>query len=180
VSSTESATGGSRAKARAPTASTKDAAARVGSILGYRRALRDQPDSPQLHSELGKALEKRGDLGAAISEYEKVLKLRPDNSHDLNELAWALCRAGRFQEALPYARRAVERDETSPNLQDTLAHAAYGTGHWDEAIRAWDAVLALNPDFFQLRGPDSNCDQDQAHYQEAKTKVSKADQTGPN
>ena len=80
--------------------------------------------------------------------------------------AWTLFRLGEFQESLHYARRAVALDSSSKYL-DTLAHAAYSSGLWKEAVEAWDKVLAKDGRF----SGDAYCKKDAELYATARAEA---------
>jgi tetratricopeptide (TPR) repeat protein len=109
-------------------------------------------------------------LEQAVEKYESVLEKKPDDPQLLNSLARTLCLLKRFEEALPHARRAVEI-ESDPNCRDTLAHAAYGTGNWQEAADARENVLKARPNYFNQTDEPPNCRADKEHYQEAKRRA---------
>ncbi|PYS47589.1 MAG: hypothetical protein DMG13_27490 [Acidobacteria bacterium] len=47
-------------------------------ITNYRQALRDDSNLLSAHYGLGEALERKGDLDAALKEYEKVVRDMPE------------------------------------------------------------------------------------------------------
>jgi hypothetical protein len=51
-----------------------------------------------------------------------------------------------------------------------MAHAEYAAGHWAEAVKAWDEVLAI--DAYYYRPPrDQFCEKDQALLEEARRRL---------
>ncbi|MCX6995892.1 MAG: tetratricopeptide repeat protein [Kiritimatiellaeota bacterium] len=64
----------------------------------------------------------------------------------LNNLAWALLRQGRADEALPLAQEAVLRDPQLALAWDTLAAIRIARSAWDEAAAATTRAVALAPD----------------------------------
>jgi len=92
----------------------------------------------------------------------------------LNSLAWLMDCNDLYEEAYPIARRASELAPKSGFIADTLAHAAYGTRRWQEAVDAWQRALAPGSDFTH---PDKECSQDGAKLADAKAKAA-AGKTG--
>ena len=64
---------------------------------------------------------------------------------------------------MQYSRRAVALDSHSHNL-DTLAHAAYSSGLWNEAVEAWDMILTRDGRFTN----DAYCKDDALLYANAR------------
>jgi hypothetical protein len=141
-------------------------------IMDYRRRLDMDPGSPALHAGLANALHQWGDLGASAVEYRKVAELTPGDGQAHNALAWVLDLAGRYEEALPEARKAVVLAPSSASSWDTLFHAAFGAAHWEEAVRAWDEVKKLDPNYPKRQDHLSGLGaDDEAHYLEAKRRL---------
>ena len=90
----------------------------------------------EIHQRLALALQELGDLAPRLKKPESR-KLAGNDPNHTNTLAEYLCLAGREQEALPLAREATAAAPANWNFQDTLAHAAFGASHWQEAALAW-------------------------------------------
>ena len=116
--------------------------------------------------KLEQALLELGDLGSAIEEARIARELSNNDPSRTNTLAWYLCLAGRYGEALPLAREAVTKSP-SWEFQDTLAHAAFGVSNWKEAALAWRRVLAARPKFFSESGRPY-CGEDELHEKKAR------------
>jgi tetratricopeptide (TPR) repeat protein len=106
-----------------------------------------------------------------------AVRQKPDDATLRNSLAWNLCLLGRYQEALPHARVAARLFPKDASIQDTLGHAAYGAGHYSEAVAAWETTLQLKPGFFS----DANhgdCRDDPSHLETARRKASEQGEGG--
>jgi spermidine synthase len=65
-----------------------------------------------------------------IARYTSMLASHPDNPRVLNALAATLTDAGRYQEALPHARKAVDLASENGMILDTLGWTQYHLGQW--------------------------------------------------
>lgn len=97
---------------------------------------------------------------SAAAAYESSLALQPDNPDAMNNLAWLLASEDEKQlhdapRALKLAQKAIEIKQT-PYIWDTLAQALFVNGRIQEAIKAEEEALALNPE--------------DSHFYEAKLK----------
>jgi tetratricopeptide (TPR) repeat protein len=55
-------------------------------IAALRRNVELYPDSPNVHDSLGEALERKGDLAAALESYERAIKSAARNRDPLLEV----------------------------------------------------------------------------------------------
>ncbi|MBI2821282.1 MAG: tetratricopeptide repeat protein [Acidobacteria bacterium] len=104
------------------------------------------------HFTLGRLYDAAGDSAGALSEYQAALKSDPDNAQLLAEYGSVLADAGRTEEALQTAQKAVEKDPANVD-----AHLLVGDIHSrvrlrqdpkarDLAIGEYETVLKLDPD----------------------------------
>ena len=101
---------------------------------------------------------------AVVLERRALEMMEPNpGAYYLNLHAWTLFRLGEFKESLQYSRRAVALDSHSHNL-DTLAHAAYSSGLWNDAVEAWDMILTRDGRFTN----DAYCKDDALLYANAR------------
>lgn len=61
----------------------------------------------------------------------------------LNNAAWILHLLGRYEEALPWAEKAIETTPKDPNVVDTLATVYQGLGRYEDAIEQFHLCLKL-------------------------------------
>jgi tetratricopeptide (TPR) repeat protein len=79
--------------------------------------------------------------------YERALTLEPGNAVVLGYAAQLPAAFGHPEEALKLSRRASELDPLNAPTWYMLACHAYLAGQWEEAIRALNKVLELNPKY---------------------------------
>ena len=78
-----------------------------------------------------------------------------------NSLAWTLHLLGRYDEALPWAEKAVEAQPDDAGILDTLAIVHQGLGRLDEALAEFRRCLELQ----------ESADADEADLAETRTKI---------
>jgi len=138
---------------------------RVFSEKIVQRELDKNPDNPELYSILGDISHNSKDYGRAIDAYKQSLRLRPDNPHVLNNLAWlyVTCEDKSIrdpEESLILAQKAVELLE-APHILDTLAESCYENGQFANAVSAGERALKL-------------ADKDRSYYEKQLGKFRKA------
>lgn len=93
----------------------------------------------QLKAEPGREKEREEALRNAVARDPRVASYA-------NELAWFLAERRRPEEAMPFARRAVQLAPGNPNVLDTFAVAAAGVGQCEEALSAERRALEFLPE----------------------------------
>ena len=123
-----------------------------GAIAEFRAAVKLKPDFALGHSNLGKALEIKGELSEALAEYRKASEIAPDDPWPLNGLAWlyATAKDSRVKDAgkaLEYALKAARLSQRKdPQVLDTLAEAYFANGRFDLAIATENEAIAISPE----------------------------------
>ena len=103
----------------------------VGLALeGFRKALREQPNSPEAYAGIAKCYEAMGRFDLAQSNYEAALALAPQNPKLLTAVAVALDQQGE-KKAARMARQEAAAIQPAPDLPqprlDTAAAVAMGS-----------------------------------------------------
>lgn len=95
------------------------------------------PDNADLWNVLGSVVNMRDDLDTAMPFYDEALRLDPKAWKTLNNLARALNDLGRYEEAVPYASKALKyAGGDNPTIGFGLAMAQLGAGRLPDA---WDS-----------------------------------------
>jgi tetratricopeptide (TPR) repeat protein len=101
------------------------------------------PNSADMHFYLGNLYQEEQAHDRAIASYRKALELQPDRAGPLSNLAMALIRSGKADEALPVLQKALA---LAPDMAATFANALLQAGRIDDAIDCLRQSLAIAPD----------------------------------
>jgi tetratricopeptide (TPR) repeat protein len=83
----------------------------------------------------------------ALEKYRAALQIAPDNAVLLNNVAYLLAdTGGSLDEALKYARRALQIDSKQPRYSDTLGWIYFKQKLNDSALQVFRTLTASNPD----------------------------------
>lgn len=111
------------------------------------REIEKHPQNPNLYKVLGDLYYETGNLSGVQQAYEASLKLKPENPHVLNNLAWLYATAEdpRFRNparALDLAKAAAGLLE-EPHILDTLAECYFVNGQYLRALETAQHALRL-------------------------------------
>jgi type IV pilus biogenesis/stability protein PilW len=98
----------------------------------------------EFHNKLGVSYLTNGQLNEAYVEFQKALKLDPDNKDTLKELGYISARFGKYDEAISYYKQAISLDPDYSDALNNLGVVYIDIENWDEAIRNFKAALS-NP-----------------------------------
>jgi len=102
------------------------------------RVIEIDPSNALALNQLGYTLAERNvELPTALAYLERAHRLRPDDGGILDSLAWVYFRLGRFAEAEPLSRRAIELAGAGAVLLDHLGDILWALGQKEEAIEQW-------------------------------------------
>ena len=87
----------------------------------------------------------------ALDFYKNALDIRerllgishPETMFLYNELAWTYHLMGKYEEALPWAERAISVEPSDPAVIDTIATVYQGLGRYNEAMKQFKLCLKL-------------------------------------
>ncbi|HEY6375433.1 MAG TPA: tetratricopeptide repeat protein [Edaphobacter sp.] len=113
-------------------------------IANYRKALALNPALPGLQMNLGLALFKTKDFKESIKPFTAELNKHPDDQRLTILLGMAHYGMGDYFVAIPYLRRAAERDPQSLPLRLALAHSCLWSKQNQCVLDVYKEILALN------------------------------------
>jgi type IV pilus assembly protein PilF len=120
------------------------------------RALKENPDSPDVHSARAQLFERMGEIKQADDEFRTALHIAPADPRMQNNYAVYLCQSGRTDEGVKRFMTAAHNPlYPTPEAAFTNAGVCLHTAkHDDEARADFVRALQLKPDFaeaaFQL------------------------------
>jgi tetratricopeptide (TPR) repeat protein len=100
------------------------------------------PDDPGALNYLARSQ----NLKDPIPTAEQVAAAQPTPDGYLN-LSLLYHRAGRYQDSIEAAKKALSLKPDFPEAYNNIAAAQQSMGHWDEAIQAAQEAIRLKPDF---------------------------------
>src|SRR5690606_40094308 len=120
-----------------------DAGDLKGALAGIDALSRQYPDHPDIDYSRATVLESGGRTRQAVTEFERAIKLRPEDPQLLNALGYTLAdHKMRLKDAEALVRRALAVSPDNPAIQDSLGWVLYRRGHQEPAIqmleRAWN------------------------------------------
>ena len=102
------------------------------------------PGNARAHANLGVALAREGQRGAAIAEYQEALRLDPRSAETHNNLALLLVDEQQPEKALEHYAEAVRLKPDYPNAHTNLANLLDDRGRTAEAIAHYREAIRLD------------------------------------
>ncbi|MCF6272700.1 MAG: tetratricopeptide repeat protein [Rhodobacteraceae bacterium] len=113
----------------------------------FRRALRLNPDQPDVLNYLGYSLvERREKLDEALGMIETAVAARPDSGAIADSLGWVYYQLGRFEEAETAMEIAVKLLPVDPILSDHFGDVLWVVDRKREARFQWRRALSYGPE----------------------------------
>jgi TolB-like protein/Tfp pilus assembly protein PilF len=112
-----------------------------------RRAVELDPQLPEAHKALALTAAQRGHIREAVAENRRAVELHQGTGFvGVANLGFTLFLRGRFDEALPWLRRSLERDPTnSANLGEGMGNLYDALGEPARAEAVFHRALEMNP-----------------------------------
>jgi len=104
-----------------------------GAVFAYTKAIRSEPENPDLHFNLGVLYLQLGDFEMTEEEFQKVLKINPDDDQAAIGIGEAYEGMERWEDSEYYYQRALRTNPDQPSLLRALARVVYRQGRIDEA-----------------------------------------------
>ena len=110
------------------------------------RALKQQPEEPELLNYLGYTWIDRGErLDEALDMVRRATEANPRSGAMVDSLGWAYYRLGDYKNAVEKLERAAELEPADAEINHHLGDAYWRVGRRLEAQFQWNKVLTLEP-----------------------------------
>jgi tetratricopeptide (TPR) repeat protein len=120
--------------------------------FGYlQEALRLNPNTISALAELGELYMRRGDFRKARELLAREVKLAPNDFMARTNLCIALARSGSVEEGIGHCRIAISQTPRSGNARVVLANILIDEGRKAEAIKVYEEVLEVAPEYPGVR-----------------------------
>jgi hypothetical protein len=120
------------------------------SVLCFDHVTQLNPNSPEAHFNLAKALRLLGQLPTAEQHYRQALKLHPGWIQALNNLGNLLHAMGRSEEATNCYQQALSIQPNYLEAKFNYANLMQDLGRYPEAIAVYRELLTQKPDHLHL------------------------------
>ncbi len=111
----------------------------------WQDTLAKNPACSMAHNNLGGVLGGKGQIDAAIRQFQEAVRLEPDNAEACNSLGIALGQKGQTDAAIRQFEAAVRLRPGFADAHDNLGVALAAKGQTDEAIGQYLESLRLEP-----------------------------------
>jgi tetratricopeptide (TPR) repeat protein len=119
----------------------------ANALSALEKATALAPKDPAPLVAQAEVLNTSGRAPQALEKYRTALQIAPDNPTLLNNVAYLLAdTGGSLDEALKYARRALQIDSKQPRYSDTLGWIYFKQKLNDSALQVFRTLTASNPD----------------------------------
>ena len=144
------------------------------SITLLERAVKVAGGNYMVHLMLGNALSERGDLDAALREYQEALRLHPAEPSAWQRAGAVLTQLNRPGEAIPFLEKAIQLAPAWPEPRRRLGLALLSQGRSAEARAVFLTLIPLMPataegqrDLADMLSEGQQTDEAIRHYREA-------------
>jgi cytochrome c-type biogenesis protein CcmH/NrfG len=111
-----------------------------------RDKLKESPNDPELHYQLGNALYDQGRREEAAASYEKAIKIKPDYVKALVNLGVVLNESSKSEEALVSFDKAEELAPKDVTVLCNKGQALYALQRYPEGIALYQKAMGLEPE----------------------------------
>ncbi|HUL00032.1 MAG TPA: tetratricopeptide repeat protein [Nitrospirota bacterium] len=116
-----------------------------GPIAIWKDAALKSPNKGRVHDNLGVVLKQSDHIPEAMQEFEKAIKLGPDDPLAMNNLATIYCMIGRRRECGALLQKATSIMPDYLDARYNLAIYYYDEGLLDESLQEYNAVIRIAP-----------------------------------
>jgi protein O-mannosyl-transferase len=111
----------------------------------FQHAILHTTDNFVAHNALGATLERKGELGAAIKEFEEALRIRPNDEYTHYNLGNVLAEINYLDAAINEYEETLRINPNNENAHNNLGFALFRKGNLNAAIREYELALQIKP-----------------------------------
>jgi len=111
----------------------------------FYRALKLQPDCPDIVNNLGIALSSQEKLEEAIAVYQKAIAIEPNHAQAINNMGFAISKQGKLKEAIECYQRALDLNPNYIDALNNLGIALIEQGNWQDALILCQQAVKIQP-----------------------------------
>jgi Flp pilus assembly protein TadD len=126
-------------------------------IMALRRAIELRGDVGAYHRRLGVCLGRKGDLPAAIEQFQRALELDPQSEETFGDLILAFRKAGQFDRIIESARARLKGDPDNVKILAMLADGMWQSGQFSQTGELWHRLVELEPQSPDRHGALAMC-----------------------
>jgi Tfp pilus assembly protein PilF len=145
-----------------------------------RHNVEKNPADFEAHYNLAAMLQAKDQLEAAIREYERAMRLRPDDPAGNNALGTALVAAGHPEQGVEYFNAALKARPNYFDAHYNLGLALAAQNDFEGALQQLDQALKLQPDDANVEANLGAAMAELGRFPEAKAHFERALQIDPN
>ncbi|HPQ40794.1 MAG TPA: tetratricopeptide repeat protein [bacterium] len=139
-----------------------------GAIAEYQMILSVQPDYIAAVIEMAQTYESMGTLDSAADAYQRAIGLQPDNDALYLDLAGVQRKARQMKAARETLADAAQRFPNAPRVIYSYAALLQDVKRYPEAVRQYEAVIALAGDYQNARYNIAVCHYSSGNYAAAE------------
>jgi protein O-mannosyl-transferase len=113
----------------------------------FRHAAEVVANNYLAHNNLGIALNSKGQIDEAISQFQQAIRLKPDYAEGHYNLGLSLNEKGQIDEAISQFQQAIGLKPNYAEVHNNLGIALGKEGDTDEAISQFQQAISLSPDY---------------------------------
>jgi tetratricopeptide (TPR) repeat protein len=99
----------------------------------------------QFYRGRGDSYDAVGDVANALADYDRAIRLEPDNADGWNERCWARARQGQLRDALTDCNQAIQLKPDYALALDSRGLVYLKMGDFDKSIGDYDAAIKAMP-----------------------------------
>ena len=146
----------------------------------YRQILAADPNSAEVHSNLGSALNELGRLDEAVAAFQAAIRINPTMSDTHYNKGIALYNLARFHEAVAAYGAAIRIAPDFFDAHYNLGNALRELGRRDDAVAEYNVAIRIKPDHAEAHSNLGNVLKDMGRRDDALAAYNAAIDTRPD